>query len=432
MKRLTRNTLKWSASMLLAGLVLLVSGIFAETNAVSQWSRKYKTPCSTCHIAFPRLNYYGERFMRNGYQDPDDEEADGDKLGKRVLSEELSIDRLENHVGVRLNFTPLRVETDALIVDGEKKARITIGNPNWYQVFIAGTIAKNISIFIEAENDGSEMHFTWNHLGFHNLGGTSLVNFFVGNLSPLDFASYANRLRQLGAIKATAFGIKSSGGAPDSLKAEDPLNVSGSRPGIMWFGYQGPAVVWAGISPGNQAKDANDKRHYWGGVKLEIPEAMESVLEGSSVTGWVYYGEDASNTAGALPVGKQVTNPFLRWSLQGNLRWRNLDVQVAYLGVDEDNYHMAVPADSSEQYSGFVAIGGYRHEEWYPALMFDLVSYDSNELADRLDRMFIIPSLSYFLRQNVRAGVHAKIDVTDETMFYERSHDIQLNFRIMF
>ena len=33
--------------------------------AVAQWSRKYKTSCTTCHTSFPRLNYYGERFMKN-------------------------------------------------------------------------------------------------------------------------------------------------------------------------------------------------------------------------------------------------------------------------------------------------------------------------------------------------------------------------------
>src|SRR3990172_8155644 len=42
-----------------------------EAGAVSQWSRKYQVACAVCHTVVPRINYYGERFMRNGYQLPD-------------------------------------------------------------------------------------------------------------------------------------------------------------------------------------------------------------------------------------------------------------------------------------------------------------------------------------------------------------------------
>ena len=63
----------------LVGPVFLVL-VFAEPLfATAQWSRKYKTPCTTCHTVFPRLNWYGEQFKWNGYQDPDQDEADGDE-----------------------------------------------------------------------------------------------------------------------------------------------------------------------------------------------------------------------------------------------------------------------------------------------------------------------------------------------------------------
>lgn len=407
-------------------LLLFVFGIKNTANATSQWARKYKTSCSTCHNAFPRLNYYGERFMLYGYQDPDAGRPDGGVLGKRKINDNLSLENLSNHLGVRLNLTPVQINTNRLMVNGEKQTQTTFGNPNWFQLFFAGSITKNVSIFIEAEADGSEFHFSWYHLGFHNIGNTTLGNAFIGNISPLDFASYANRLRQIGAIKGDIFGIKSSGGATEN-QPEDAINVSGSRPGIMYFGYKGPVVVWAGLSPGKSARDVNNKIHGWAGLKLQIPEEMESIFEGSSVTAWLYKGEDAANTA-----TQQITNPYTRLSLQGNLRYRGCDVQAAYVTVTEDNYYLDT-SNREEKYSGISVVAGKNIGKWYPVLMFDTIRYDNESLAMTKDRTLITPSISYFLRENIRLGLHTRVDLTDRNGgSYQRSHDSQLNIRIMF
>ncbi|MEE9215424.1 MAG: hypothetical protein V3U54_11655, partial [Thermodesulfobacteriota bacterium] len=116
---------------------LLIAGMNNEANATSQWARKYKTSCSTCHNAFPRLNYYGERFMLNGYQDPDAGNPDGSVLAKRKINENLSLENLSNHLGVRLNLTPVQIKTDKLMVNDEKQTETTFGNPNWFQLFFA-------------------------------------------------------------------------------------------------------------------------------------------------------------------------------------------------------------------------------------------------------------------------------------------------------
>ena len=407
-------------------LLIFMFGLKTNANATSQWAKKFKTSCVTCHNAFPRLNHYGERFMLNGYQDPDADSPDGSVLAKRKINDNLSLGNLSNFLGVRLNLTPVQIKTDKLVVNGEKQTETTFGNPNWFQLFFAGSISKNVSIFIEAEADGSEFHFSWYHIGFHNLGNTTLANAFIGNISPLDFASYANRLRQIGAIKGDIFGIKSSGGATDN-KPEDALNVSGSRPGVMYFGYKGPFVLWAGLSPGSSAKDVNNKIHGWTGLKLQVPESAESMFEGSSVTAWIYKGEDAANTATA-----QITNPYTRLSFQGDLRWNDFDVQAAYVTVTEDNYYLDT-SNREEKYSGISVVAGKNIVKWYPALQFDTIRYDDDALALQNDRTKLTTSLSYFLRENIRLGFHTRFDVSDENGgSYQRSHDSQLNIRIMF
>lgn len=443
MKRVT-NFLAES-TVLLASLVFVILAIQSNVFATTQWSRKYKTSCTTCHTVFPRLNYYGERFLRNGYQDPDSDDPDGGTLGKTKINDYLSIDELGNFIGLRLNFTPIQMKTNSLVIDGKKETQFTIGNTNWYQVFFAGSLAKNISLFIEAENDGKSMHFSWAHLGFHNLGGTTLANVFVGNVATLDFGSYPNRLPQIAALKGDIFQIASSGGAKAVADdgngvADDVTGSTASRPGIMWFGYKGPVVAWAGISSGSTAKDNNGLYHYWGALRLEIPESMESTFEGSNVTAWFYKGEDATATA-----TQQITNPFTRISLQGNLRFGHLDVQAAYLTVTEDNYYLRPDSTKKdEKYSGISVLAGQSFGQWHPYIQFDTVTYDDKILAEGKtdattsketpgkDRMFVTPAIGYSLKENIRViGVY-RLDLTKEQNGYKKSNEAQINIRMMF
>jgi hypothetical protein len=54
----------------LAAVVLGVLAPFRPAAAVPIFARKYQTSCQTCHIAFPKLNAFGEAFRLNGYRMP--------------------------------------------------------------------------------------------------------------------------------------------------------------------------------------------------------------------------------------------------------------------------------------------------------------------------------------------------------------------------
>lgn len=416
---------KFVFTFVIVGLVVVL--VAPQTQATSQWSRKYQVSCQTCHTAFPRLNNYGEMFLRNGYQDPDQAEPDGDTKGKMVLNDDMSVDNLINHFGIRLNLTPFQMKTNSLTVDGEKQSQLTLGQNNWVQFFVAGSITKNLSIFIEMEYTEDHYHFSWYYLGLHNLNNSSLLNFQLGNVSPLEFASYMNRLRQLGPIKGDIFGVKSSGGG----SPEDALNMSGSRHAIQYYGYTGPLTWWAGIGPGASAADVNDQLNMWGGLKYSL---LEGSLEGSNATIWFYNGTDATNTAGP---GDQITNAFTRISPQVNLRMDNWDIQAAYVMASEDNWTLTDPATSLD-YSGFSIVGSYMMGKWYPTIMLDNITAADNP---GMELMKFKPALSYLWKENVRFGVYGQFDLREEVEAadatadkpaYTPKNDVQFNVRIMF
>lgn len=95
-------------------------------------------------------------------------------------------------------------KTNGVTIDGEKKDSINIINPKWLQFFVAGTIFKNVSIFIEQEFEVDGSKFSWFHLFFTNLADT-YVNFQVGKLSPVDFTPFPDRLRMWQSVRVELY-----------------------------------------------------------------------------------------------------------------------------------------------------------------------------------------------------------------------------------
>lgn len=61
-----------------AGTLVALIGLLcvpSQTFAIPAFARKYATSCSTCHIAIPKLNAYGDAFRRNGYFLPQGDKA---------------------------------------------------------------------------------------------------------------------------------------------------------------------------------------------------------------------------------------------------------------------------------------------------------------------------------------------------------------------
>ena len=56
-----------------AALVAVAVGVVigpSSAEAIPAFARKYQTSCQTCHIAFPKLNSFGQAFRLRGYRMP--------------------------------------------------------------------------------------------------------------------------------------------------------------------------------------------------------------------------------------------------------------------------------------------------------------------------------------------------------------------------
>ena len=415
-----------SKKIFLVQFVLFALGsllMVPKVHAVAQWARKYNLSCTTCHTAFPRLNHFGEQFMQNGYQMPDTE--DGDEEGKEKIGDRLTIDELQNYLGVRLNLDAVNIQTKAQDRGGKSnaEAKLDIGNPNWLQIFTAGSVFKNVSVFIETEIEEDEVQFSWFRLGFHNLFGLgSLANIRIGNTSMMDWHVLSGRLRMISNISNQATRYLSS-----DDEGEDSVNMSSATPGISFYGYTHGVTYEAGVANGKRNQsDPNRFKNYFGTLTYQMEDGD---LEGSGISFWGMFGTDTKDYS-----DDNISNGFWRFSPGLNFRYNeNLDILVAYFWGRDDNYFLVDNSiNEPNDMIGLATQIGYNvTPEIFTALQYDFVEDE----ADSQNFNKISPSVSYFIRENMRLSLTARLDVLDEETTdprHLRQDEYILNFRAMF
>ncbi|MBI2503729.1 MAG: hypothetical protein HYW07_10925 [Candidatus Latescibacteria bacterium] len=147
-----KTGLKMSSALTLGLLALLLT--CADGNAAPNFARKYKTSCSTCHYAYPKLNAFGKAFFNNGYRYPAGQDAEmtkeepvslGSESQKRVFPDAVwpadipGTSPLSVHAISRAYYKP----------DSEVKTYFEF--PHELEVLFGGTLGETFSMFGEVE-----------------------------------------------------------------------------------------------------------------------------------------------------------------------------------------------------------------------------------------------------------------------------------------
>ncbi len=327
-------------------------------------------------------------------------------------------------------MTLLQWEKDALLADsssGERTGRITIGSPIWIQFFAAGYLFPHVSFFSELEYTQSAFKFNWFYFNFTRLGGSPWANLQSGNISPLEFASYPNRLPQYPALKSEVMLVKSSNGKGD----EGGIDMSSARPGLQYFSNHPWVTLYAGVSPGPKATDVNQELQYWTGAIGRLPEGVGGGFGGSTATLHYYNGVDTKNTSGGL-----FENHWWRLSPQVNFRYaEKLDLQFAYVRGEEDNRDLVASPTSTYTLEGTAIEAGYM-PNWHWQFGFHHDWFEAESASGTLvsDYHRIAPSVTCVLNQNWRATLYYEHDLngTDGSFGPSFKNKVYLNLRTMF
>lgn len=414
-----------------------------EAQAVSQWARKYKMNCQSCHTAFPRLTAFGEKFQRNGFQLPDTQ--DGDE-NKEKVSDTAFIDNLLNMFGVRIAVTAANVRTNGLSrPNGTQVTRTSFGNTDWLQFFSAGSIFKNSSIFIETEIQNTSIKNNWFTLGYHNLFGQSLLNLRAGKLGVMNWHAMNGRLRMIPNINLegwsnykTSEGTRTTGTGARTIN--DQVAVGDPQPGVELYGYKGPFLYSVGVVNGSTLNDNNEFKNLFGTLRAEVTGGK---LMGSAVSGWGYWGTDTAHTGTV-----RNKNRYYRASAAANARYKKWDILAGYLwGKDVDWDMLTAGTQNNTVHSLSGQVGYLINPEWFAAAQYDYVrDQDSGSSSGASfvkgqpvgsattggtnDFNKISPSIWYMPRENMRIGLVNRYELRGHRG--GKQHDFIVHVRAMF
>ena len=198
--------------------------------------------CTACHSTMPRLNYFGEKLMlrgneldrmtiadlpnghaiiaaRTGTELPvglgpaapgalvarsaakctscHNDGQENDEEGGTRITPGLFMHKISNLFSFRFKVTALQVETNKLTEAAEKKTKITVAKGDWLQLWIAGPVAKNISVRMEAElSEGKTVGLHNYAIAYSNVfGPEGTVNLRVGGFTHGEWLSITDQKR---------------------------------------------------------------------------------------------------------------------------------------------------------------------------------------------------------------------------------------------
>ena len=413
------------------------------TTTIPAFARRYRTSCSTCHTAAPKLNVLGEAFRLNGYRFPENELL----LRKEEpvpLGEDPWKDLWPRAIwpGEIPGTVPLaiRLQNDlSLTRRPSGGSRFAYDFPHEVYLLAGASLGEQIAAFLETEwskEDGLEV--VQAKAEFQNpVPGLPrrLLNLWVG-MQNLYLTTFADR--QIDRAGRQSFHwqefamrdlpVRGPGGAllPPS---ENAFRLEGTQPAVELNGVAASRLAWAvGVGQGTSegAGDNNDRkdlyyraRYKLGGLGLDgsypksegPPQGGSGQLRDRSLTleHFGYFGGEPAATGitddhrafgvvarllfGPLDLGGgyvwgRNSNP---WGLgTGALRWGSLHAKAEYLV-----YPWLITSLKAEHFT----------------LNRPPASPAGSPLAGDLDR--ITPGVIALVRQNVRAVVEADLALHD-------------------
>lgn len=404
MKHLLRSTVVLAA--------LLVVTLTSTSSAIPPFARKYNTSCMTCHIAFPKLNAFGEAFRRNGYQFPDGGDAAAIKqepvpLGaegnKRAFPDAVWPGSIPGSLPVGVNlifdagYNPNQdVKWNLASLKGE--AELTLG----------GTLGEDIGFFGVLIAGGEGIEVERGYLVFSNLlgGQNASFNAKVGGFDPGVFSFSGHR---------------NYTGDPDILNAtvgDNKWALEPSQPGIELngvlagrFGYNVGVVDGMGNAL-NRTKDMYLHATYKiGGLRLDgVPDAKASAgptqaWEDNSVTlgAMMYSGTADLNNGASDSTAVAMTDNFKMIGGDVNVWLNRLNLIGAFAKRDNSSPFFATPGTSAKMTSMMVE-ASYIVYPW----MIPYMKYETTKMDGATEtNTSLVGSVVFLIRANIRASFEA-------------------------
>ena len=217
---MTRNTTRTRAVMAAVALATVSFGLVAaDASANPAFARKYQTSCATCHVAYPKLNAFGEAFRLKGYRMPGDDqalakEADiamGAEAWKRLWPKAI----WPGAIPGGFPFGVL-IPSQLNMVEGAE-VKTDLAFPNAVELLGGGTLGEGFGYYagvtLVEGNEFGGLHRLFGQ--FDSMKGTTLLNVRFGYMEPraVPFSSHRRLTLSNYLVNAVGFDITTMHGS---------------------------------------------------------------------------------------------------------------------------------------------------------------------------------------------------------------------------
>jgi hypothetical protein len=439
------------ALLVIMSALLLCVG---DAEAIPAFARKYRTSCQTCHIAYPKLNTFGQAFRRLGYRMPAETEdmvkelpvSLGAPAYKRLWPDAVWPSDIPGTVPLSLNTILTNLSQRTTNDKGETE---TIKNdfrfPEEVSILSGGTLGETLSFFGELtfsqEVEGGETSIGTElehaQINFNGPFGTGAgLNLKLGRLAPETTQLFAHGLLTTeGPEVILGFNPIGLGGGSE-LGGEDaggialPPTVDGLEAyGILHHRFLYSGGIANGMGPGQESADGNNAKDVFGRVSYKIGglaldgdgyvASEKNWRERSLEIGLFGYRGDGKGMFFPVEGNDQLQledRNFHRIGVDANLFFRDLNLITSYLrgtdtlatsAVEGDRNSLATEGDFT--YDAWFVEGDYVVMPWlHGALRYEWLN-PARVGAPNLKR--IVPNVTALIRANVKAYVEYQRDL---------------------
>ena len=278
-------TIRVGALVVVLAMAMLLAAA-SPASAIPAFARKYATSCQTCHIAYPKLNNFGETFRLLGYHMPGETEEQikeaptslGAEAYKRVWPNAVWPGAIPSHVPVAV--------VSQFLVQSDPETDYDFVFPSEVALVAAGTAGENISFFgeigfeQEVEDGVRESSASVEHMDFRfirPIHDSLAFNVKIGAFQPELVSTFDHARRLTVANYDSMFGVQTLavGGAAEVGGGHHGGGGGIALPAIA-RGFEGYGVVahrflWTagivnGLEPGQDSFDANERKDFYGRV----------------------------------------------------------------------------------------------------------------------------------------------------------------------
>jgi hypothetical protein len=448
-----------------AGLLFLFMAFCAvDAEAIPAWSRKYETSCSTCHAAYPKLNYFGKAFRNNGYRFPAGTEETATKetpvsLGsegyKKLFPRALWPSTVASHV-------PLAVRGVLRANSFEDSNADSFEFPHEFELLGGGTLGETFSFFaeLEVENEANEnevemvaalqydplpgLHVRLGTIRAHPIADGQRLT--AAHPNPYEVRTAPSSLT----LKVPNPNHSTSTVSITATTGEDRWRFRDDHAGIeVWGAHNGPngngGLTWSlGLVNGQGLGDANNSKDVFARVAYkfggygelgggESPQTTEFWRDDSFKVGLFGYKGKSTNTyEGSIDVlsgtpgsgitrvsaSTDVENDFDILGVEIDWWFRDLNLTALYLQQSDDNPRGT--GESIDTDAWFVE-ANYTALPWLiGVLRYGQTSQDFSVRPDPVDQEFLVPAVVVMARANVKFTLERQMRLDDPGKGHDR------------